>query len=129
MKKDLLGKKVWVYYNLHKQTFSIKYKNKVRDYGNFIILENVEFVVQPGGRKRVIKDKVKNVHAFVCGELIYYNKFNQRNDDFVVKDKRRIITYNPYLYDSFVIKPNKKPIYKANKILMLNTNKDKLFIV
>ena len=38
----------------------------------------------------------------------------------------KVITYNPYKYDSFVRKDSEEPIYNANEIDMINT-KNKIF--
>ena len=38
----------------------------------------------------------------------------------------RVITYNPYKYDSFVKKDTEEPIYNANEIDMINT-RNKIF--
>jgi hypothetical protein len=39
-----------------------------------------------------------------------------------------VATYNPYLYDSFVIKGTDIPIFNANEVDMIN-RRNKLFIV
>jgi hypothetical protein len=39
-----------------------------------------------------------------------------------------IITYNPYLYDSFVYKKTKEPLYNANEVVMINS-KNKIFVI
>ena len=56
-----IGKKVMVYYNLHKHTFSITYNNKVIMHADYVKLGDVEFRVRPGGKDRVRKEKSKNV--------------------------------------------------------------------
>ena len=38
----------------------------------------------------------------------------------------RVITYNPYKYDSFVNKETEEPVYSANEIDMINTQ-NKIF--
>ena len=38
-----IGKKVMVYYNLHKHTFSITYNNKVIMHADYVKLGDVEF--------------------------------------------------------------------------------------
>jgi hypothetical protein len=40
----------------------------------------------------------------------------------------KIITYDPYKYDSFVFKNNEEPVFYANEIDMINT-KDKVFLI
>jgi hypothetical protein len=53
---NIMGEKVMVYYNLHKKTFSVKYKNKVVTHSDNLVLENVQFRVRQGGRSRVITE-------------------------------------------------------------------------
>jgi len=38
--QDLIGKKVMVYYNLHKHTFSVQYQGKVVLYADYVKLSN-----------------------------------------------------------------------------------------
>ena len=70
--QDLIGKKVMVYYNLHKKTFSVQYQGKVVLYADYVKLSNVEFRVREGGKEKVRKEMRKNVHAFVIGTLMDY---------------------------------------------------------
>ena len=44
--------KYYIYRNLHKNCFSIKYKNKVIDYSEVLIAENVTFKVNKKGKKK-----------------------------------------------------------------------------
>lgn len=86
-----------VYFNLHKRLFSVTQKNErntwvVVAHVDNIELKNVQFKVSEAGRQRVLREKRKNVHAFLegfpfCGLA---NGFRPRK-----------ITYNPYKSDSF----------------------------
>ncbi len=100
---SFIGKKVKVYWNLHKQCWSVIYKTKVVGYVYSIRLENVHFVVQKAGRQRVLQEKKKNVHAFVVGTLIAFNQ--QKPPDYVLK-----ISYHPYLNPWFhlILSPEEK---------------------
>lgn len=114
-----------VYYNLNKHTFSITFKNKLIAYSDHIKLTEVEFRVRPGGRAKVLKDKRKNVHAFVIGNLINYCNYPCKNitEDINVK----IVTYDPYKYNFFVVKGTEEPIYNAREVEMINLE-NKIFI-
>ena len=59
------GKKTYIYWNLHKLTFSIMQNQKVVGHSNQLYLSDVEFRVRERGRQKVLKDRVENVHAFV----------------------------------------------------------------
>lgn len=121
-----LGKRVMVYYNLHKHTFSVRYQNKVILHADYVKLGDVEFRVRSGGKERVRSDKEKNVHAFVIGDLIDYCNYPCANIPDAPNDM--IVTYNPYKYDSFVLKSNEEPIFDAEEVDMINS-KNKIFII
>ena len=127
--EDFIGLRVMVYYNLHKKTFSVTHNGKVKFYADYVNLKNVEFRVREGGKERVRQEMRKNVHAFVIGDLSDYCEYPCENMPEETNDK--IITYNPYEYDSFVKLDSKdptkyKPIYNADEIDMINT-KNKIF--
>lgn len=62
--------KVECYYNSHKELVSVRKRGKVISHADGVLLKNPEFIVQEGGRQRVLREKKKNVHAYVRGELI-----------------------------------------------------------
>lgn len=121
-----MGKKVMVYYNLHKHTFSIVFGNKVIMHADMVSLEDVEFRVRSGGRERVRDEKRKNVHAFVIGNLMDYCEFPCENIE--EPENAKVVTYNPYKHDDFVTKKTGKPVYSAKKVEMVNS-KNKIFII
>jgi len=122
--EELLGLRVMVYYNLHKHTFSVTYNGRVVLYADYVKLRNVEFRVREGGKEKVRQEMRKNVHAFVIGDLIDYCEYPCEN--IPPETNEKVITYNPYKYDSFVNKETEEPVYKANEIDMINT-KNKIF--
>lgn len=115
--------RVEVYWNFNKKIFSVRSlegenKGRVIKHTNKLFLKDVKFVVQEGGRQRVLKEKSKNVHAFVRGT--------------VAKDKKIIgksITYNPYKYSSFVQRKDQKAIYSAKFARLLVKNQKENIIV
>lgn len=118
--------KVMVYYNLNKRTFSVKHNEKVIMHSDYVKLGDVEFRVRSGGRDKVRSEKVKNVHAFVIGTLLDYHEYPF--DSLPVTNLHRIVTYDPYKFNSFVYKDNEEPVYKANEVDMINL-KDKIFVL
>jgi hypothetical protein len=121
-----LGKRVMVYYNLHKHTFSVTFDGKVIMHADFVKLSDVEFRVRKGGRDRVRREKSKNVHAFVIG---YLEDFCQYPCENIPKEPNGIVvTYKPDVYDSFVYKETEEPVFHANVVDMVN-RKNKIFIV
>lgn len=111
--------KVFVYYNLHKRTFSVKalegqQKGLVVAHFDEITLYNVTFRVSQAGRARVLKEQRKNVHAGVVGQWF-------GTVDPVIRDTSDIaITYNPYKYSSFVYADGEQPIFTADSAYLVN---------
>lgn len=105
---------VEVYRNLHRKQWSVRSKGRVRLHLKSVILRNVKFVVQPGGRARVLKDQRKNVHAFVKGQLLECHYIDLSN---YVEVK-----YNPYLADKFVLLDG-TPVHQARIVILTNDAK------
>lgn len=104
--------KVFVYFNLHKQVFSVKAlegddKGKVIAHRNEVTLSNVRFKVSEAGRQRVLRERRKNVHAGVVGE------WTDVIDQKICKKSKISVTYNPYKYNSFVLYDNRQPVLTA----------------
>jgi hypothetical protein len=121
-----IGKRVMVYYNLHKHTFSVRYNNKIILHADYVKLGDVEFRVRPGGKDRVRSEKQKNVHAFIIGDLMDYCEYPC--DNMPIPSSDMVATYNPYKYDSFVYKETGEPIYGATEVDMINSQ-NKIFVV
>ena len=124
-KKEYIGKKIMLYYNLHKKTFSIIYKGLVVIHADYVKLKDVEFRVRQGGREKVVREKSKNVHSFVIGTLIDYCTYPCEN--LPSEPNSNIVTYNPYKYNSYVIKDTEEPIYGAGEVELINL-RNKIFI-
>ena len=104
--------KVDVYWNLHKNIWSVREKGKVIAHMGTVVLSDVTFRVQPAGRERVRREGKKNVHAFASGT--YTPAIEGR------AKKGRQITYNPYKYDSFVYSDDLTPVHHSAKIVLQN---------
>lgn len=104
--------KVRVYYNLHKKCLSIQTKTiagwRVTDYTDNICLKDVEFKVSESGRQRVLKQKKKNVHAFVIGTVCH-------ESEFINLPQTRVV-YDPYVGPNFCIKEFNEPIFKCKEV-------------
>lgn len=107
------GDKVFVYFHLRKKLFSIRSQKTrlVVAHLTDVNLVNAEFIVSQKGRERVLKEKVKNVHAGVVG---IYTEINEALNT-------EKATYNPYKYDSFVNVKNGEKVLKAD-FVNLNVN-------
>lgn len=95
----------YLYRNLHTNTFSIRFKGLVIKHPTSLIMNNVSFKVNENSRKRVVKEKRKNVHAFLTFDGYEEVKFID------ISNKKEIY-YDPYIYKNFIIKSTKKPIFE-----------------
>jgi hypothetical protein len=102
---NVFNKNVQVYYNLHKKCLSVRRRGIVIDHVSTILLKNATFHVQPAGRKRVLKEKRKNVHAYVSGERVAVASYDSSSER---------ITYNPYKNKTFISVETGLPVYKKD---------------
>ena len=87
-----------IYRNLHKKGVvysvrSVKTKRVVTYLSEFV-MSNAVFKVSQSGRERVLKEKRKNVHAYIQGELLCGVK---------PRNVGKLVTYNPYRFSNFVL--------------------------
>lgn len=106
------GEKVKVYYNLHKKCLSVQTKTtkgwRVTEYTDNICLKDVEFKVSESGRKRVLKQKKKNVHAFVIGTVCHESE--------LINYPQTKVVYDPYVGPNFCIKGTNELIFKCREV-------------
>jgi hypothetical protein len=62
-------KRLYVYWNLHKKTWSVRQSGKIVGHSDLIFLKDCRFLVGKAGQARVRREKKKNVHAGVSGYL------------------------------------------------------------
>jgi hypothetical protein len=87
-------RRVQVYWNLHRQCYSVRQSGRVINHVDSIALHDVRFNVAPAGRDKVRATGVKNVHATVSGYLDLHGMMHGHNCDYVA--------YNPFKYNQFV---------------------------
>ncbi|MFK4132359.1 hypothetical protein ACI2KR_08700 [Pseudomonas luteola] len=102
--------KVRVYRNLNNGLVSIMCEKTrlVLGYGQEIMLDEVDFIVNESGRQRVLRDKCKNVHAYARGTIISATDFlplkgrkiSIEPSESMLQPSERIF-YNPYRSGSF----------------------------
>ena len=109
--------RVEIYFNLHKKCLSVRHKGLVIAHAAAAELTDVKFAVSQAGRARVLREKRKNVHAYVRGTLASYIPLGVSvpYDNEVVST----VTYNPYKYDSFVRVVDQSRITKALSALVV----------
>jgi hypothetical protein len=106
-------KTIEVYRNLHKKCWSIRQGGKVVCHTDYITLKDCKFIVQPAGRERVVREKKKNVHAFVRGLLC-----SPRESDHTPPFSWEFVKYNPYKSGSFYFDHTGGGIYQAKFVDM-----------
>jgi len=132
--------KFFVYRNLNKRgwVWSIKavdgpYSGLVVGHAEGILMSDTQFRVSEAGRRRVIRESKKNVHAGVVGEIIDTCGFCSRNgrsthfstagSGWVLSDPDLVdITYNPYKYTSFVQRTTLTPVLTAERVVIWHNN-------
>jgi hypothetical protein len=97
--QELVGKKVDVYWNLHRKVWSVRHRGKVVAHLDKVALRDVEWVVQPAGNRRAREEQRKNVHAFARGRVI------PQEVGWVALRTHCCwrVTYNPFQHESFVL--------------------------
>lgn len=123
---ELIGQKVFVYWDLHRKCFSLKSlkTGKVLNYLTLngrkqkvaidhIVLSSCEFRVNQKGRWKVVETGVKNVHAGVVGTVkSVEEEYSIDGKDF------RPVRYNPKQYNTFVWSHNSRPVYESKMVIM-----------
>ena len=115
---------VSIYRNLHNGLISIKSASSglVLGHAKSVDIAWADFVVNEAGRQRVLKEKQKNVHAYVKGLLlntIGFTSYKGRSLGPVYGaldtiHKVTIVSYNPYKAPHFVIKGTSDKVSKAS---------------
>ena len=126
---QLVRKKVKVYRNLHLHNGFFSVQNyqqgrgwRVAGHTEKIVLSDCLFKVKETRRQRVILEQRKNVHAYIEGVVMDLKDFDSSS----FRYKTLQVTYNPYLFDSFVLLEDSSPIYQARYCLIQNS---KVFVV
>jgi len=88
-------KRLYVYWNLHKQTWSVRQSGKIVGHSDLIFLKDCRFLVGKAGQARVRREKKKNVHAGVSGYLAM-------NAEVPHNEMGCYVMYNPYKHDTFI---------------------------
>jgi len=116
--------KVSIYRNLHNGLISIKSASSglVLGHAKSVDVAWADFVVNEAGRQRVLRDKQKNVHAYVKGLLLNTSGFKPYKGRSIgpvygaldTIHKATVVSYNPYKAPHFVIKGTSDKVSKAS---------------
>jgi hypothetical protein len=107
-----------VHLNLNKNKFTVSAKSNGRyyviSYVNNIVLEDVTFYVKEGLRQRVLREKVKNVHAGVQGQYV------SSDTDVSIFTPIHEIYYSPYTTPFFIDLNTKEKMEYVSKMLLVD---------
>ncbi len=119
--------KVRVYFNLHKRRFSVLVKKargwRIMMHTDYINLVNADFKVSEAGRQRVIREKRKNVHAFVEGFMASKADLSstlQMHAIYGMPVVMDAVSYNPYKAETFM--QGETPIHAAKLVTLTVTH-------
>jgi len=106
--------RVEVYFNLHKYTWSVRQcsTGRVILHTDKVHIRDPKFVVRKAGRERVLREGKKNVHAFVRGDITYFDDFDPDYLDYT------LVSYNPYKFDTFVNVCDTSPVRTAKRAML-----------
>jgi hypothetical protein len=90
----------------------------VIDHVDSVTLIDATLVVRPAGRARVLRERRKNVHAFIKGTIDNYTSLQSQPIE---------IMYNPYKYSTFVIKATGEPVTTAEVVGLTNQGRAFLY--
>lgn len=97
--------RVRVYFNIHRRMFSVQKKTKkgwrLWCHTDFMFLKNVRFIVNENARQRVLRERKKNVHAFIEGEMGSIEEWDEYRWT-AGRDNSKEVWYNPYQSSTFL---------------------------
>ena len=108
---------VKVYRNISRKCWSVLGKdNKLMLHAEALVLKDCNFVVQEGGRQRVVREGRKNVHAFARGHIApmaWHQEFRPR--------LKRVL-YNPYKAPTFLWEHSPQKSVSESECVLLNND-------
>ena len=136
--------RVKVYYNLQKDCLSVidAQTGLLYCHAHRVELHNAKFRVQLAGRNRVVKEKRKNVHAYIVGNCHDIGEVSKERHRLVrgkvesydicqcegtmwceecvpeSAEQFRHATYNPYKYDTFVDDVSGESLFKSERVVI-----------
>lgn len=108
-KELIVGQVIQVYRNLNNGLFSIRDKKTrlVLAHGDNILIKDAVFNVGEKSRQRVLKERVKNVHAYVEGKYVGTS---------ISYDTMNEVYYNPYTTEFFINKKTNQNVFNSEEV-------------
>lgn len=122
--------RAFVYWNLHRDLFSVRNTRtgRVEAHAQMVVIHDATFAVSQAGRARVLRERRKNVHAGVRGEVAHVEMhpfdgwpradLPKMDEEISVRGWTRV-TYNPYRFTTFVRASDERPLEGAEEVRMV----------
>lgn len=110
------GEQVEVYRNLHKGNWSIRQFGRIVGHADNVALLDAEFRVSQAGRERVLRERQKNVHAYIVGRLESFEKI-------MLSESTSEAYYNPYKCQQFVDRDTMEYLFEARVVILNDDHK------
>lgn len=101
---ELQGQTVQVYWNVRRKIWSVRVRGKVLLHTAHCTILNPRFKVSEAGRQRVLRERCKNVHAYIEGEVYPPG---------MIAESGRRVSYNPYKGPSFYLVGSNEAVLKG----------------
>jgi hypothetical protein len=95
-------------------------------YAAAVEIRCARFVVREGGRQRVIRNRCKEVHAWVRGDTkvladegMDVGRLLKRWQAACVRGRALDVTYNPFYTPTFVVRTTGVPVYGAARVVII----------
>ncbi|MEM7404582.1 MAG: hypothetical protein AAF458_04775 [Pseudomonadota bacterium] len=105
---------VRVFRNWKRGCYSIMQDGLVRASASAVRLDDVELLVRPSGRARMLKTGRKNVHAYAIGILIDFVSVDERRE--LGEFEGRALFYDAHRFDAFVDRDDHTPLGWADQV-------------
>ena len=122
---DIYGPvKAWAHLHLPRLSagdpnpISVKISGQRIDYTSWVSFRDVEFKVSQPGRRRCLREGVRNVHAWVVGRMILRCVAEFPGEFDRVPSGYRRAVYDPWKGDSFVDSETLEPVLTADCVIM-----------
>jgi len=108
--------KTYVYFNLHKHVWSVMFRGRVQRHAEAVTIIDADFVVRAAGHAKVLREKKKNVHAFVRGTVTDDAATSKTMSYDPAKGGGIQLSYNPYKGPHFYRKDTGEVVETAHVV-------------
>lgn len=116
-----MAAKYYIYRNLNRGGFSVKYKGLVIDRLDKFAADNVEFRVSDKSRTRARREGRRNVHAYlVCDDYHSVNWKSETFDKHISENEMVQVYYHPMYTESFVIAGTNTAVTESEHVVAFN---------